>query len=237
MADIIQLLPDSVANQIAAGEVVQRPASAVKELLENAIDAGATNICLSIKDAGKTLIQVVDNGTGMSETDARLSFERHATSKIKVADDLFRLNTKGFRGEALASIAAIAQVELKTKIAQNELGTQLMIEGSEVKLQEVCTCADGTSIAVKNLFFNVPARRNFLKSNHVESKHIIDEFLRVALIHHDIAFSMYNDGNEVYNLKPGSFRQRIVGIFGDKYNTKLVPVAENTDIVTINGFV
>src|SRR5690606_36286859 len=151
--------------------------------------------------------------------------------------DLFRLNTKGFRGEALASIAAIAQVELKTKIAQNDLGTQLMIEGSEVKLQEVCTCADGTSIAVKNLFFNVPARRNFLKSNHVESKHIIDEFLRVALIHHDIAFSMYNDGNEVYNLKPGSFRQRIVGIFGDKYNTKLVPVAENTDIVTISGFV
>lgn len=237
MADIIQLLPDSVANQIAAGEVVQRPASAVKELLENAIDAGATNICLSIKDAGKTLIQVVDNGSGMSETDARLSFERHATSKIKVADDLFRLNTKGFRGEALASIAAIAQVELKTKIVQNELGTQLMIEGSEVKLQEVCTCADGTSISVKNLFFNVPARRNFLKSNHVESKHIIDEFLRVALIHHDIAFSMYNDGNEVYNLKTGSFRQRIVGVFGEKYNTKLVPVAENTDIVAINGFV
>ncbi len=237
MADIIQLLPDNVANQIAAGEVVQRPASAVKELMENAIDAGATNICLSIKDAGKTLIQVIDNGSGMSETDARLSFERHATSKIKVADDLFCLNTKGFRGEALASIAAIAQVELKTRKPAAELGSQLIIEGSEFKSQEACSCAVGSSISVKNLFFNVPARRNFLKSNSVETKHIMDEFLRVALVHHDIAFSMYNDGNEVYNLSTGSARQRIVAVFGDKYNTKLVPLSEQTDIVNIDGFV
>lgn len=237
MADIIQLLPDAVANQIAAGEVVQRPASAVKELLENAIDAGATSISLSIKDAGKTLIQVIDNGWGMSETDARLSFERHATSKIKTADDLFALHTKGFRGEALASIAAIAHVELKTKKENSDLGSQITIEGSEIKAQEACSCAKGTSIAIKNLFFNVPARRNFLKSNSVESKHIIDEFLRVALIHHDIAFSMYNDGNEVFNLNAGSFRQRIVAIFGDKYNTKLVPVSETTDIVSLEGFV
>lgn len=237
MADIIKLLPDAVANQIAAGEVVQRPASAVKELLENAIDAGATSISLSIKDAGKTLIQVIDNGQGMSETDARLSFERHATSKIKTADDLFNLHTKGFRGEALASIAAIAHVELKTKKETVDLGTQIIIEGSEIKEQEACSCAKGTTFSIKNLFYNVPARRNFLKSNSVESKHIIDEFLRVALIHHNIAFSMYNDGNEVFNLNAGSFRQRIVAIFGDKYNTKLVPVAEQTDIVEIHGFV
>lgn len=237
MADIIKLLPDAVANQIAAGEVVQRPASAVKELLENAIDAGATSISLSIKDAGKTLIQVIDNGQGMSETDARLSFERHATSKIKTAEDLFNLHTKGFRGEALASIAAIAQVELKTKKEHAELGSKISIEGSEIKEQEACSCAKGTTFSIKNLFYNVPARRNFLKSNSVESKHIIDEFLRVALIHHNIAFSMYNDGNEVFNLNSGSFRQRIVAIFGDKYNTKLVPVAEQTDIVTIEGFV
>jgi len=237
MADIIKLLPDAVANQIAAGEVVQRPASAVKELLENAIDAGATSISLSIKDAGKTLIQVIDNGQGMSETDARLSFERHATSKIKTAEDLFNLHTKGFRGEALASIAAIAQVELKTKKEHAELGSKISIEGSEIKEQEACSCAKGTTFSIKNLFYNVPARRNFLKSNSVESKHIIDEFLRVALIHHNIAFSMYNDGNEVFNLNSGSFRQRIVAIFGEKYNTKLVPVAEQTDIVTIEGFV
>lgn len=237
MADIIKLLPDAVANQIAAGEVVQRPASAVKELLENAIDAGATSISLSIKDAGKTLIQVIDNGQGMSETDARLSFERHATSKIKTAEDLFNLHTKGFRGEALASIAAIAQVELKTKKEHAELGSKISIEGSEIKEQEACSCAKGTTFSIKNLFYNVPARRNFLKSNSVESKHIIDEFLRVALIHHNIAFSMYNDGNEVFNLNSGSFRQRIVAIFGDKYNTKLVPVAEQTDIVEIHGFV
>lgn len=237
MSDIIHLLPDSVANQIAAGEVIQRPASAVKELLENAIDAGSTTIQLVIKDAGRTLIQVIDDGLGMSSTDARLSFERHATSKIKSADDLFNLNTKGFRGEALASIAAIAQVELKTKRENDELGTLIRIEGSEVKEQEPCSCAKGTSFSVKNLFFNVPARRNFLKSNAIEIKHIIDEFQRVALIHPEIAFSMYNNGNEVFNLNKGSFRQRIVGVFGDKYNQKLVPVSESTDIVSIEGFV
>lgn len=237
MSDIIHLLPDSVANQIAAGEVIQRPASAVKELLENAIDAGSTTIQLVIKDAGRTLIQVIDDGIGMSATDARLSFERHATSKIKSADDLFNLNTKGFRGEALASIAAIAQVELKTKRENDELGTLIRIEGSEVKEQEPCSCTKGTSFSVKNLFFNVPARRNFLKSNAIEIKHIIDEFQRVALIHPEIAFSMYNNGNEVFNLNKGSFRQRIVGVFGDKYNQKLVPVSESTDIVSIEGFV
>ena len=237
MSDIIQLLPDAVANQIAAGEVIQRPASAVKELLENAIDAGADNISLVIKDAGKALIQVIDNGNGMSETDARLSFERHATSKIRCAADLFNLNTKGFRGEALASIAAIAQVELKTKQEGIDLGTQIVMEGSEVKEQEPCTCAKGTSFSVKNLFFNVPARRNFLKSNPVETKHIIEEFQRVAMVHADISFSMFNNGNEVFNLPAGSFRQRIVGVFGEKYNQRLVPVSENTDIVTIEGFV
>lgn len=237
MSDVIQLLPDAVANQIAAGEVIQRPASAVKELLENAIDAGADQITLSIKEAGKNLIQVIDNGCGMSETDARLSFERHATSKISCADDLFNLNTKGFRGEALASIAAIAQVELKTKKENEDLGTQIIIEGSEVKEQEACSAAKGTSFSIKNLFFNVPARRNFLKSNPVETKHIIEEFQRVALTHPDISFSMLNNGNEVFNLKKGSFRQRIVGVFGDKYNQRLVPVTEQTDIVSIEGFV
>jgi len=237
MSDVIQLLPDSVANQIAAGEVIQRPASAVKELLENAIDAGADVISLVIKDAGKALIQVIDNGSGMSETDARLSFERHATSKIKSADDLFNLETKGFRGEALASIAAIAQVELKTKREGEDLGTQIIIEGSDVKEQEVCSCSKGTSFSIKNLFFNVPARRNFLKSNAVEVKHIIEEFQRVVLVHPDIAFSMYNNGNEVFNLEKGSYRQRIVGVYGEKHNQKLVPVSETTDIVTIDGFV
>jgi DNA mismatch repair protein MutL len=237
MSDIIKLLPDAVANQIAAGEVVQRPASAVKELLENAIDAGADTISLVIKDAGKGLIQVIDNGFGMSETDARLSFERHATSKITAAADLFNINTKGFRGEALASIAAIAQVELKTRVEGNDLGTQILIEGSQVKEQEVCSCAKGTSFSIKNLFFNVPARRNFLKSNPVEIKHIIEEFQRVAMVHADISFAMYNNGNEVFNLTKGSFRQRIVGVFGDRMNQKLVPVEENTDIVSIKGFV
>lgn len=237
MPDIIHLLPDAVANQIAAGEVIQRPASAVKELLENAIDAGADQITLVIKDAGKTLIQIIDNGSGMSETDARLSFERHATSKISSADDLFKLSTKGFRGEALASIAAIAQVELKTKLEGQELGSKIIIEGSDVKEQEPCSTSKGTSFAVKNLFFNVPARRNFLKSNPVEIKHIIDEFQRVALAHPDIALSMYNGENEVYNLVKGSFRQRIVGVFGEKCNQKLVPVKEDTDIVALEGFV
>ena len=237
MADIIQLLPDHVANQIAAGEVVQRPASVVKELMENAIDAGATHISLIVKEAGKVLIQVVDNGKGMSTTDARLSFERHATSKIKTADDLFALSTKGFRGEALASIAAIAHVELKTKQENQDLGTQLKIEGSEVILQEPCATPKGSAIWVKNLFFNVPARRNFLKSNPVELRHVIDEFHRVAMVHCNIHFEMYSNGSEVFNLPISNMRQRLVNIFGGKTNEKLVPVAEETEIVKISGFV
>ncbi|PJB13789.1 MAG: DNA mismatch repair protein MutL, partial [Flavobacteriales bacterium CG_4_9_14_3_um_filter_32_8] len=237
MPDIIQLLPDAVANQIAAGEVIQRPASAVKELLENAIDANADTISLVIKDAGKALIQVNDNGTGMSDTDARLSFERHATSKIKCSDDLFKISTKGFRGEALASIAAISQVELKTKKENCELGTKISVEASEVKEQEPCTTSKGTSFSLKNLFYNVPARRNFLKSNAIEIRHIIEEFQRVALVHADIVFTMYNNGNEVFNLNKGSFRQRIVGVFGNKYNEKLVPISVTTDVVSVEGFV
>ncbi|WP_109438136.1 DNA mismatch repair endonuclease MutL [Aquimarina sp. AU119] len=237
MSDIIQLLPDHVANQIAAGEVVQRPASVVKELLENAIDAKATYIKLIIKEAGKTLIQVIDDGSGMSVTDARLSFERHATSKIKTAEDLFQLDTKGFRGEALASIAAIAHVELKTKQEEDEVGTEIKIEGSEVTSQEVCVTPKGTSISVKNLFYNIPARRNFLKSNAVELRHIIDEFHRVAMAHSTIKFDMYHNGAEVFNLPSSNDRQRIVNIFGGKTNEKLVPVTEETDLVTINGFV
>ncbi|RKF03020.1 DNA mismatch repair protein MutL [Tenacibaculum lutimaris] len=237
MSDIIQLLPDHVANQIAAGEVVQRPASVVKELIENAIDAGATSITLLLKDAGKTLIQVIDDGKGMSPTDARLSFERHATSKIKEAQDLFNLNTKGFRGEALASIAAIAHVELKTKQEEDELGTQIKIEGSEIVSQEVVSAAKGTSIAVKNLFFNIPARRNFLKSDTIETRHIIDEFQRVALAHPSISFLLHHNNNEVYHLKKSNLRKRIVAIFGAKMNEKLVPINEQTDIITVNGFV
>ncbi len=237
MADIIQLLPDHVANQIAAGEVVQRPASVVKELLENAIDAKATNIKLLVKDAGKTLIQVIDNGIGMSQTDARMSFERHATSKIKTAFDIYNLDTKGFRGEALASIAAIAQVELKTKQDNQELGSIFKIEGSKIILNELISTPKGTSIAVKNLFFNIPARRNFLKSNAVETRHIIDEFQRVALAHPNISFSLYHNDNEVYCLKSENFRQRITAIFGDRINDKLVPINEITDLVKITGFV
>ena len=237
MADIIQLLPDNVANQIAAGEVVQRPASVVKELLENAVDAGATEIKLLIKDAGKTLIQVIDNGVGMSTTDARLSFERHATSKIKKAEDLFNLHTKGFRGEALASIAAVAHVELKTKQAEKELGTHIRIEGSSIQYQDVISTPTGTSIAVKNLFFNIPARRNFLKSNTVENRHIIDEFYRVALVHPTISFMVYNNDNEVINLKESNLRKRIVAILGGKTNEKLVPIEEETDIMKVEGFV
>jgi len=237
MSDIIQLLPDHVANQIAAGEVVQRPASVVKELLENAIDAGATSITLLLKNSGKNLVQVIDNGKGMSATDARLCFERHATSKIKEAKDLFNLNTKGFRGEALASIAAIAQVELKTKQENEELGTHIKIEGSTVVSQETCSTAKGTSLSVKNLFFNIPARRNFLKSDTVEMRHIVDEFQRVALAHPTISFLLHHNNNEVYNLKSGNLRQRIVAIFGSKTNEKLVPIDEETDILTITGFV
>jgi len=237
MSDIIQLLPDHVANQIAAGEVVQRPASVVKELLENAIDAGATEIKLLIKDAGKTLVQVIDNGKGMSTTDARLSFERHATSKIRKAEDLFNLSTKGFRGEALASIAAIAHVEVKTKQSDQELGTHIKIEGSSIQNQVVIATPTGTSIAVKNLFFNIPARRNFLKSNAVELRHLKDEFYRVALTHPSIAFDFYSNDNEVLNLNSSNLRQRIVAVFGKKINEKLVPIQEHTDIITIDGFV
>ena len=237
MPDIIQLLPDHVANQIAAGEVVQRPSSVVKELLENAIDAQATSIKLIIKEAGKTLIQVIDNGVGMSNTDARMSVERHATSKISLADDLYQLKTKGFRGEALASIAAIAHLEIKTKTATQDLGTQIIIEGSEVKAQEVVVTPGGTSIAVKNLFFNIPARRNFLKSNTVEIRHIIDEFHRVALAHPEVRFSFFHNDTELFLLPKGNFRQRIVHIFGNKTNNKLVPVEESTEILKISGFV
>ncbi|HMC01811.1 MAG TPA: DNA mismatch repair endonuclease MutL [Flavobacteriaceae bacterium] len=237
MADIIQLLPDHVANQIAAGEVVQRPASVVKELLENAIDAQAKTIKLIVKDAGKTLIQVIDDGIGMSVTDARLSFERHATSKIRTADDLFNLNTKGFRGEALASIAAISHVELKTKPEHDDVGTHLIIEGSKVVSQEVVVTPKGTSISVKNLFYNIPARRNFLKSNSVEMRHVIDEFHRVALTHPDIKFVMFQNGSEHFNLPKSNYRQRIVNIFGSKTNEKLVPINETTEVVEISGFV
>ena len=235
--DIIQLLPDHVANQIAAGEVIQRPASAVKEMLENAIDSGADSIQLIIKDAGKTLIQVVDNGCGMSETDARMSFERHATSKIKEANDLFSIRTMGFRGEAMASMAAIAHVELKTKLHSEDIGTKIVMEGSEVQSQENCAATNGTSVCIKNLFYNVPARRNFLKSDQVELKHIIEEFQRVALAHSDISMSMHHNTQELFHLPQGALRQRIVGTFGNKYNEKLVPVEEDTNLVHVSGFV
>ncbi len=237
MADIIRLLPDHVANQIAAGEVVQRPASVVKELLENAIDAKATEIKLIVKGGGKTLIQVVDNGIGMSVTDARLSFERHATSKITRAEDLFNLNTKGFRGEALASIAAIAHVEMKTRTAAQEVGTHIKIEGSTIIDQDVAVVPKGTSLLVKNLFFNIPARRNFLKSDQVEFRHITDEFHRVALAHPQIGFQFFNNGGEVFNLPANDLRKRIVHIFGRKTNEKLVPVQEDTQVVKISGFI
>lgn len=237
MSDIIRLLPDSVANQIAAGEVIQRPASAVKELLENAIDAGSRNIDLIIKDSGKTLIQVIDNGCGMSPTDVRMSFERHATSKIKTADDLFRIKTLGFRGEALASIAAIAQVEVRTRRLEDELGTQLIIEGSSVKSQQACACQAGTSFMVKNLFFNVPARRNFLKSDPAELRHIIDEFQRVALVHPDIAFSFSNNGKPLFQLPVSNLKQRIANVMGTGNLEKLIPVNQDTDVVRISGFI
>jgi DNA mismatch repair protein MutL len=237
MSDIIQLLPDSVANQIAAGEVVQRPASAVKELVENAIDAGADKIQLIIKDAGKSLIQVIDNGCGMSMTDARMSFERHATSKIKKAEDLFAIRTMGFRGEAMASIAAIAQVELKSRRHEDELGTHIVIEGSEVLSQQACSCNTGTSISVKNLFYNTPARRNFLKSNPVEMRHIIDEFQRIALANPQIFFTLHHDGQEVYHLPSAILKQRIVHLLGNNYNQRLVPVEEDTTIIKLHGFV
>jgi len=237
MSSIIQLLPDHVANQIAAGEVVQRPASVVKELLENAVDAKATDIKLILKDAGKSLIQVIDNGVGMSVTDSRLCFERHATSKIRQAEDLFSLHTKGFRGEALASIAAIAHVEMKTKQDQEELGIHIVVEGSKFVSQEPAVLPKGTSFAVKNLFFNIPARRNFLKSETVEQRHIVDEFQRVAMAHPTIHFTMYHNGSEMFNLPISNYRQRIVNIFSGKTNEKLVPVSEETEIVSLQGFV
>lgn len=237
MSNVIQLLPDHVANQIAAGEVVQRPASVVKELLENSVDAKATDIKLIVKDGGKSLVQVIDNGAGMSVTDARLCFERHATSKIRIAEDLFALHTKGFRGEALASIAAIAHVELKTRQEQEELGTHIIIEGSKFVSQDVAVLPKGTSFLVKNLFFNIPARRNFLKSDTVEMRHIIDEFHRVAMAHPKISFSLFSNGNELFNLPASNLRQRIVNIFGGKTNEKLVPINEQTEIVTLEGFI
>ncbi len=237
MSDIIQLLPDSVANQIAAGEVIQRPASVVKELAENAIDAKADSITINIKDAGKTLIQVIDNGMGMSDTDARLSFERHATSKIKSADDLFAISSMGFRGEALASIAAIAHVELKTRQETSEVGTHIIIEGSDVQSQEPTSCAKGTNFAVKNLFFNVPARRKFLKSNTTEFGHIISEFQRIALANPEVEFKLYHNDSEVYLLSKGNIRQRIVAIFGKRINQNLITIETNTSIVTVNGFI
>ena len=236
-ASIIQLLPDHVANQIAAGEVVQRPASVVKELLENAVDAKASDIKLIVKEAGKTLVQVIDNGLGMNSTDARLCFERHATSKIRQAEDLFDLHTKGFRGEALASIAAIAHVEMKTKQDQEELGNHIVIEGSKLVTQDVAVLPKGTSFAVKNLFFNIPARRNFLKSETVEFRHVMDEFQRVAMAHPSISFTLIHNGSELYNLPSSNYRQRIVNIFGGKTNEKLVPVSEETELINITGFV
>ncbi len=235
--DLINILPDSVANQIAAGEVVDRPAGAVKELLENAMDAGATQIDLVVKDAGRTLIQVIDNGSGMSDGDARLCFERHATSKIHRADDLFAIHTMGFRGEALASIAAIAQVELRTRQHDSELGTQVVIEGSHIVSQQPTVCPAGTSLSVKNLFFNVPARRNFLKKDSVEFSHIEEVFRRVTLIHYDLGFTLSHNGKVVYDLKAGTLLQRIAGLYGNAYKERMFGVEEETDLVKIRGFV
>jgi DNA mismatch repair protein MutL len=236
LSDLIHLLPDNIANQIAAGEVIQRPASAVKELLENAVDAGADNIRLFVSDAGKALIQVIDNGRGMNETDARMCFERHATSKISKIEDLFSIKTMGFRGEALASIAAVAQVELKTKRADDTLGTYIEIENSMVKKQEPCSCPTGTNFSMKNLFFNVPARRNFLKSNAAEMRHIVDEFIHVAMSFPEIFFSLTTNGEEIFHLEKGSLKQRIIQILGTTYSSRLVNVEEKTDYLNIYGF-
>ena len=237
MADIIRLLSDTVANQIAAGEVIQRPASAVKEMLENAVDSGATRIQLILLDAGKTLIQVIDDGCGMSETDARLCFERHATSKIRKIDDLFTLHTMGFRGEALASIASVAQVELKSRRREFEVGHKVVMEGGTCTLQEAAAVPEGTSLAVKNLFYNVPARRNFLKSNPVETRHVQEEFIRVALANPQIHFTMHHNEAQVFDLRSGNFRQRIAALFGAAYNERLVPVEEDTTIVHVEGYI
>ena len=236
MPDIIKLLPDSVANQIAAGEVIQRPASVVKELMENSVDAGATNIKVLIRDAGKTLIQIIDNGTGMSETDARLAFERHATSKITSAQDLFAIRTNGFRGEALASIAAVSMVELRTRRKDDDAGTLVIINGSRVEAQEICSCPPGSSFSVKSLFFNIPARRKFLKSDNTEIRHIINEFQKVALSHPDIRVSLYHNDSEIYNLPEGNLRQRIVGIFGKSINQDLISLDTETSLIKIAGF-
>ena len=235
--NLVQLLPDAIANQIAAGEVIQRPASVVKELVENAVDAGADEITLIIKDAGKTLIQVVDNGCGMSETDARMSLERHATSKLRTAEDLFTLHTMGFRGEALASIVAIAQLELRTRRAPDDLGTRLVVEGSEVITQEPVAAPPGTSMSVRNLFYNVPARRNFLKSDSVELRHIREEYIRIALAHPSVRFELYVDDRLDLSLAAGKLRQRIIAVFGKKYRDLLVPIEEATDILRIGGYV
>ncbi len=237
MPNIIQLLPDAIANQIAAGEVVQRPSSALKELLENAVDAGATHIKVIIKEAGKSLIQVIDNGSGMSETDARMSLERHATSKIRKAEDLFALTTMGFRGEAIASIAAVSQFELKTKMEDQELGTSLEVAASEITNQQPVSCAKGTCITVKNLFYNIPARRNFLKSNGVETRHLVDEFQRIALANPSIEFEFYQNDLETYNLPAGKLSQRIVGLFGQNYKEQLATCNEETDSITIKGYI
>lgn len=237
MPDVIQLLSDHIANQIAAGEVIQRPASAVKELLENAVDAGATEIQLVVKDSGKELVQVIDNGKGMSPTDARMSFERHATSKISSIEDLFTIRTMGFRGEALASIAAVTQVELRTRQQTSETGSRIVIEGTEVKLQEPCATNPGTNIMVKNLFYNVPARRHFLKSATTELRHILDEFTRVALANPGIGFRMWSNGVEQFHLEAGNLKARIIGLLGNSYTKNLVPVEEKTDLLNIYGFI
>ena len=237
MSDIIHLLPDSVANQIAAGEVIQRPASVIKELVENAIDAEACNIHVLVTDAGKTCIQVIDDGKGMSETDARLSFERHATSKIREASDLFALRTMGFRGEALASIAAVAQVELKTRLEAEELGTKLVIAGSKVESQEAVSCPKGSNFSIKNLFFNIPARRKFLKANSTELSNILTEFERIALVHPEVVFSLYSNDSELFNLPVSSLRQRILAVFGKKLNQQLLSVDVNTTMIKISGYV
>jgi DNA mismatch repair protein MutL len=237
MPDIIKLLPDSVANQIAAGEVIQRPASVVKELMENSVDAGAGSVGVIIKDSGRTLIQVIDNGFGMSETDSRLSFERHATSKISSAQDLFAIRTKGFRGEALASIAAVSMVELRSRKKEDDSGTMIIVNGSKVELQEPCSCPIGSSFSVKNLFFNIPARRKFLKSDNTEMRHIITEFQKIAIAHPGIIFSLHHNGNEIYNLGSGNVRQRIIGVFGKQINNDLITVETSTTLIDIKGFI
>ena len=237
MSDVIHLLPDNVANQIAAGEVIQRPASVLKELVENSIDAGATSVKVIVKDAGRTLLQVIDNGKGMSETDARLCFERHATSKITSADDLFALHTMGFRGEALPSISSVSQLELRTKRKEDEVGTCVEINGGKLESQSAVATPDGTSIAVKNLFFNVPARRKFLKSNTTEFSHIEKEFFRIVLVNPQTDFELYHNDKLVYQLRKGSLKERIVGVYGKSENSQLLVVEVNTEMVKIGGYI